>query len=100
MDRRPVGGAVGGSNGGVGGREGAGRLESLQFAMRWPRVEPAAGPSNSGEGSVLKLKNGEVVTEEEFERAIVVSERWRYDRDERLEDTVDQPMIVDDYADR
>ncbi|QRW27457.1 enhancer of polycomb-like protein 1 [Rhizoctonia solani] len=48
----------------------------------------------------LKLKNGEVVTEEEFERAIVLSERWRYDRDERLEENVDQPIVVDDYADR
>lgn len=99
LDRRPLGGGAGGASG-AGGREGAGRLESLQYAMRLPRAEPpAAGPSAS-EGVVLKLKSGEVVTEEEFERAIVMSERWRYDRDERLEDSMDQQMVVDDYADR
>jgi hypothetical protein len=66
---------------------------------RWPR---AGESSTSGsEGPIaLKLKSGEVVTEEEFERAIILSERWRYDRDERLEESVDQPIVVDDYADR
>ncbi|KAG9093755.1 Enhancer of polycomb-like protein 1 [Ceratobasidium sp. UAMH 11750] len=97
VDRRPV--SV--TNGGP--RNEISRLESLQFSMQWPRGEPA--PPN-GEGSsaggavVLKLKSGEMVTNDEFERAIVTSERWRYDRDERLEESVDQPIVVDDYADR
>ncbi|KAG9127014.1 Enhancer of polycomb-like protein 1 [Ceratobasidium sp. 392] len=93
VDRRPVSTPNGGPA----------RLESLQFSMRWPRGEP--GPT-SGEGSsagnniMLRLKSGEAVTEDEFERAIVMSERWRYDRDERLEESADQPIVVDDYADR
>ena len=98
VDRRPVGGAAGGTGTSMGGRESAGRLESLQFPMRAPRSEPSA--ASSSEGGVLKLKSGEIVTEEEFERAIVMSERWRYDRDERLEESADQQMVVDDYADR
>lgn len=96
VDRRPV--SVG-TSGGM-GRSEAGRLESLQFTMRWPRGESSATGSGEGSGVALKLKSGEVVSEEEFERAIVMSERWRYDRDERLEESVDQPMVVDDYADR
>ncbi|KAH7340842.1 enhancer of polycomb-like-domain-containing protein [Rhizoctonia solani] len=98
VDRRPVGPPT--SSGSTPGRESFGRLESLQFASRWPRATETPGPSTSESGMAVKLKSGEVVTEEEFERAIVLSERWRYDRDERLEDTVDQPIVVDDYADR
>ncbi|KAG8748285.1 Enhancer of polycomb-like protein 1 [Ceratobasidium sp. 414] len=97
VDRRPVS-VVNGT-----GRSEINRLESLQFSMRWPRGEPA--PANGEGGSaggvvVLKLKSGEMVTDDEFERAIVTSERWRYDRDERLEESVDQPIVVDDFADR
>ncbi|KAG8738895.1 Enhancer of polycomb-like protein 1 [Ceratobasidium sp. 428] len=98
VDRRPVAPTNGGP-----GRSEIVRLESLQFSMRWPRGEP--GPT-SGEGGsagnniMLRLKSGEAVTEDEFERAIVTSERWRYDRDERLEESADQPIVVDDYADR
>ncbi|CAE6426597.1 unnamed protein product [Rhizoctonia solani] len=101
VDRRPVGGPST-SSGNTPSRETFGRLESLQYASRWPRVaESPAGSSGSSEGGMsLKLKSGEVVTEEEFERAIVLSERWRFDRDERMEETVDQPIVVDDYADR
>jgi hypothetical protein len=107
VDRRPVSVRENGSP----GKSEASRLESLQFAMRWPCGEPApangeggssgnGGGTSSGNGMVLRLKSGEVVTEDQFERAIVMSERWRYDRDERLEESVDQPIIVDDYADR
>ncbi|GAB1517716.1 hypothetical protein RhiTH_000766 [Rhizoctonia solani] len=98
VDRRPTTSpAI--ASGSTSGRESMGRLESLQFVPRWPR--PGESSANASEGAMaLKLKNGEVVTEEEFERAIVLSERWRYDRDERLEENVDQPIVVDDYADR
>lgn len=97
VDRRPV--SVGSSGGATRGE--VNRLESLQFTMRWPRGESsAAGGSGEGSGLALKLKSGEMVSEEEFERAIVMSERWRYDRDERLEESADQPIVVDDYADR
>ncbi|CAE6500434.1 unnamed protein product [Rhizoctonia solani] len=98
VDRRPVGGPSA-SGGSTPSREAIGRLESLQFTPRWPRAPESSMPSSDG-GMAVKLKSGEVVTEEEFDRAIVLSERWRYDRDERMEDTVDQPIVVDDYADR
>ncbi|KAJ1309803.1 hypothetical protein OPQ81_006568 [Rhizoctonia solani] len=99
VDRRPVGGPSAAGNN-THGREAIGRLESLQFAPKWPRATESSGLSGSESGMAVKLKSGEVVTEEEFERAIVLSERWRYDRDERMEESVDQPIVVDDYADR
>ncbi|KAG8724498.1 hypothetical protein FRC09_017931 [Ceratobasidium sp. 395] len=84
VDRRPVATPKGGP-----GRSEIVRLESLQFSMR-----------SAGNNIMLRLKSGEAVTEDEFERAIVTSERWRYHRDERLEESADQPIVVDDYADR
>ncbi|KAG8736088.1 Enhancer of polycomb-like protein 1, partial [Ceratobasidium sp. 414] len=75
VDRRPVS-VVNGA-----GRSEISRLESL-FA-------PANGEGGSAGGIVvLKLKSE---TDDEFERAIVTSERWKYNQDERLED---------DFADR